>query len=150
MAKVFFYPTIKFRQTIWDFYRRLNGILPYIRYCFVIFKQNSYVWCLKWMDFKKVQLYFLKNTIKDFIRKSPFFRVMFARWVDGALTILITIVRTIFLTILITIFLTIFWHIKNSDEIHVGVLLLYEKVFKNLWVLDSQKFFKIYFCEKVF
>ena len=43
------------------------------------------------------------------------------------------------------IFLTIFLHIKNSDENDVGVLLLYEKVFKNLWVSDSQKFFKIYF-----
>ncbi len=39
---------------------------------------------------------------------------------------------------------------KNSDESDVGVLLLYEKVFKNLWILNSQKFFKIYFCEKVF
>ena len=39
---------------------------------------------------------------------------------------------------------------QNSDEIDVGVLLLYEKVFKNLWVSDSEKFFKIYFCEKVF
>ena len=109
-------------------------------------------------DFKIVQLYFLKNTIKGFIRKSPFFRVMFARWVDGALTILITIVRTIFLTILITIFLTIlitifltiFWHIKNSDENDVGVLLLYEKVFKNLWVSDSQKFLKFIFAKKFF
>ena len=33
-------------------------------------------------DFKIVQLYFLKNTIKGFIIKLPFFRVMFARRVD--------------------------------------------------------------------
>ena len=43
MAEVFFYPTIKFRQTIKNFHRRLKGILPYIRHCFDIFKENSYV-----------------------------------------------------------------------------------------------------------
>ena len=73
VAKVFFYPTIEFCQTIKNFYRRLKGVLPYIRYYFGNIKQNSYICSLKWMLFKIVQLYFLKNTIQGFIKKSLFF-----------------------------------------------------------------------------
>lgn len=68
----------------------------------------------------------------------------------GRVEILVWLILCIKIWSLITIFLTILQHTKNSDEIDVGVLLLYAKSFEKYLGFQLQKFFKIYFCEKVF